>query len=86
MAKKFLWIIAALIILTLAVLFALRIWASELTAIAFVPTTEFTEQEALQANAYEDPGLWYSRPGIGVSDPARWQPAVKVQEGDETAP
>lgn len=79
MAKKFLWIIAALIILTLAVLFALRIWASELTAIAFVPTTEFTEQEALQANAYEDPALWYSRPGIGVSDPARWQPAMQGQ-------
>lgn len=79
MAKKFLWITATLIILTLGVLFALRIWASELTAIAFVPTTEFAEQAPLQANAYEDPALWYSRPGIGVSDPARWQPAVKTE-------
>ena len=82
MARKFLWIIAALIVITLAVLFALRIWASELAEVAFVPTTEFTQQEALQDNAYDDPALWYSRPGMGTSDPARWQPAY---QGESTA-
>ncbi len=80
MARKFLWIVAAFIIIILAVLFALRIWANELTEIAFVPTAEFAEQEALQGNAYDNPDLWYSRPGIGVNDPARWQPAVDGEE------
>ncbi|MEP2737226.1 MAG: DUF3089 domain-containing protein [Erythrobacter sp.] len=82
MARKFLWIIAALIVIALAVLFALRIWASELAEVAFVPTTEFTQQEALQDNAYDDPSLWYSRPGMGTNDPARWQPAIQGERTD----
>lgn len=79
MARKFLWIIAALIVLVIAVLFALRIWGQELAAMAFVPTSEFVEQKPLERNAYEDPALWYSRPGIGTGDPARWQPAIAGQ-------
>jgi hypothetical protein len=40
-----------------------------------VPDVEFVEQDALEANAYQDPAMWFSRPGKGVNDPARWQPA-----------
>lgn len=75
MARKFLYLIAILIVLAIAALFVLRIWSKELTAFAFVPSVEFVEQEPLEANAYQDPALWYSRPGIGIKDPARWQPA-----------
>jgi len=77
MARKFLWIVFALIVLVMCALFALRVWGTELAAVAFVPSQEFVEQSPLEANAYEDPALWYSRPGIGVNDPARWQPAVR---------
>ncbi|MEL6878878.1 MAG: hypothetical protein AAGL68_12395, partial [Pseudomonadota bacterium] len=87
MAKKFLYFIAIAIVLIFVALITLRIWSSELTALALVPDTEFIEQEPLAENAYQDPALWYSRPGIGVSDPARWQPAYAEpdtpDEGEE---
>ncbi|RZA16586.1 MAG: DUF3089 domain-containing protein [Proteobacteria bacterium] len=74
---------AILIVLVIAGFFALRIWADDLTKLAFVPTAEFVQQPPLQANAYHDPGMWFSRPGMGPTDsagfadgdPARWQPA-----------
>lgn len=80
MARKFLYIIAVVIVLVIGAMFALRYWADDLTAIAFVPESEFVEQDALAANAYEDPAMWFSRPGLGVSDPARWQPAYAAQD------
>lgn len=77
MAKKFLYVVAIIIVLIFVALIALRIWSKELTELAFVPTTEFVEQAPLDDNAYQDPALWFSRPGIGISDPARWQPAMQ---------
>ena len=76
MAKKFLYFVAAVIVLVIAVLVVLRIWAQELTALALVPSTEFAEQAPLAENAYTDPAMWYSHPGLATDkDPARWQPA-----------
>ncbi|UAB79494.1 DUF3089 domain-containing protein [Erythrobacter sp. SCSIO 43205] len=88
MARKFLYFIAIMIVLVFAALIVLRVWSQELTAFVFVPDVEFVEQEPLQENAYQDPAMWYSRPGIGVNDPARWQPAlaeVSAGEGSEKA-
>ncbi|MCP5397401.1 MAG: DUF3089 domain-containing protein [Sphingomonadaceae bacterium] len=81
MARKFLYFIAFCIVLVIAVLVALRIWTKELTAIAMVPSVDFVEQQPLANNAYEDPAMWFSRPGIGESDPARWQPATLGDRG-----
>ena len=65
-----------LIVLVAAGLFALRIWSDELTEVALVPDTEFVEQDPLELNAYQDPDMWFSRPGKGAAnDPARWEPA-----------
>ena len=65
-------------------LFALRLFDDELTEIAFVPDTEFVEQDPLDTNSYQDPAMWFSRPGKGVAnDPARWQPAFAESEADE---
>ena len=80
MAKKFLYLIAIIIVLMIAELAALQIWSKELTQAALVPTTEFVPTAQLEENAYEDPDLWYSRPGIGVTDRARWQPAYITPE------
>ncbi len=62
----------------------LRFYADELTELALVPDVEFVEQAALDDNAYQDPAMWFSRPGKGVNDPARWQPAAA--EGSAPAP
>ncbi|MEE4337538.1 DUF3089 domain-containing protein [Erythrobacter sp.] len=75
MAKKFLYLVATIIVLILAGALALTLFSAEITRFVMVPDSEFTPQEPLERNAYEDPSLWYSRPGIGTSDPARWQPA-----------
>ena len=75
MAKKFLYLVAIGIVLFLVGRIGYEMFRDELAAIALVPSSEFTPTEPMEANAYEDPSLWYSRPGIGVSDPARWQPA-----------
>ncbi len=77
MARKFLYVVAAGIILVIAGGFALSIWSTELTRMALVPRGEFVEQQPFDQNAYLDPDMWYSRPGIGAGDPSRWQPATK---------
>ncbi|MBD2842311.1 DUF3089 domain-containing protein [Erythrobacter rubeus] len=85
MAKKFLYFIAICIVLFLVGRIGYEMFKDELAAFALVPSNEFTPTEPLEANAYQDPALWYSRPGIGVNDPARWQPAyaADVSSGGE---
>ena len=89
--RKFLYIIAILTVLVIAALFALRMFDEELTEIALVPNAEFVEQDPLASNSYQDPDMWFSRPGKGVqNDPARWQPAFAESEAtdgnDSSAP
>lgn len=75
MARKFLYIVAFLITLVIAAMFALNIWSNELSRFAFVPKSTFAAQPALAAQSYADPAMWLSRPGLGANDPAHWQPA-----------
>ena len=88
MVRKFLYFVAIIIVIVIVGMIALSIWSREATEIAFVPRGEFVEQEALAANAYEDPDMWYSRPGLGTNDPSRYQPAVAQPAADpaEQAP
>ncbi|MDJ0977050.1 MAG: DUF3089 domain-containing protein [Erythrobacter sp.] len=83
MAKKFLYFIAVCIVIFLVGRIGYAMYEEEIARFVFVPSAEFTPQEPLEANAYEDPALWISRPGKGVSDPARWQPAYAPQVGAE---
>ncbi|MGB7418938.1 MAG: DUF3089 domain-containing protein, partial [Erythrobacter sp.] len=71
MAKKFLYFVAICIVVFLVGRIGYELFQDELTEIALVPSAEFTPTEPMEANAYQDPDLWYSRPGIGVNDPAR---------------
>jgi len=76
MVRKFLYAVAVFVVLLIGVAFALRLWPGQLAQVAFVPSAEFVEQDPLAQNAYEDPAMWFSRPGLGApKDPARWQPA-----------
>ena len=78
MARIFLYIIAVLIVLALLAAIGWQLFRDDLARIALVPTSEFTPTEPMAENAYQDPAMWYSRPGIGVGDPARWQPAYRL--------
>ncbi|MDG2002644.1 MAG: DUF3089 domain-containing protein [Novosphingobium sp.] len=83
MARKFLYLIAGAIVLVIVVLVLLRIYAEELTDMAYVPTTEFKAQPELPQNVYADPAMWISRPGLGVKDPALWHPQGFTEENDK---
>ena len=76
MARKFLYFVAFCIVLVIAGRIVYELFQEELAEIALVPSAEFSPVKPLEANAYEDSKLWYSRPGIGVKDPARWQPPL----------
>ena len=75
MARKFLYFVAFAIFAVIAGAIALNIWSKEATELAFVPRGGFVEPPALDNNAYNDPAMWYSRPGMGAKDPARYVPA-----------
>lgn len=75
MARKFLYLVAFGVVLVLAAVIALRQFAPQLTAFAFVPTTQFEALPHAAANAYADPALWISRPDMASGDPAKWLPA-----------
>ncbi|MFM1982965.1 MAG: hypothetical protein RJB22_1684 [Pseudomonadota bacterium] len=74
MARKFLYIIAGIIVLILLTLTALRLFGLQLSRIAFVPSTPFQAQAALPANAYARADMWIARPDI-KDHPALWRPA-----------
>lgn len=75
MARKFLYFVAACIVLVIGVLAILRIWSDELSEIAFVPQTDFAGQAPLAPGQYDDPAMWLSRPGTRTKDAARWEPS-----------
>ncbi len=73
--RKFLYIIVFGFLIVAAAAFALRLCSEELTQIALVPSAKFKPPEELDENAYANPAMWFSRPGMGApNDPARWQP------------
>ncbi len=83
MARKFLYVIAAIILLILAAGIVYQLYPGWLARVAFVPSAEFKQQAAVEPNAYDDPKMWFARPGMD-KDPSAWRPAVQSEDG--TAP
>lgn len=85
MARKFLYIVAVLIVLALAATFAYRIWGVELLRQAMVPGGRFESQAALPADSYARPDMWLARPDR-PGNPALWTPAgIKPADKPEAA-
>ncbi len=85
MARKFLYIVAVLIVLALAATFAYRIWGVELLRQAMVPGTRFESQTALPTDSYARPDMWLARPDK-PGNPALWTPAgIKPADKPEAA-
>lgn len=74
MARKFLYFIAFCIVIFIGGRLALAFYPEDLTRLSFTPGGKFEAQPALPANAYANPDLWFSRPGMTGADPAKWQP------------
>jgi hypothetical protein len=74
LAKKFLYLVAGIIILVLAGAFVVRVYEKELTEFALVPDTQFVEQKALATSIYDDPKMWFAMGRTSPDNPVRWQP------------
>lgn len=80
MARKFLYVIAAIILLIVAAGVVYQLFPGWIARTAFVPSTEFKPQAAVAPNAYDDPEMWFARPGMD-QNPSTWRPAA---DGSET--
>ena len=79
MARKFLYIIAALITLVIIGGFAYALFPGALMRIAFTPTASFEAPKPNAANAYADKKMWIARPDL-AGNPALWRPDLLETE------
>ncbi|KQM63656.1 hypothetical protein ASE75_11125 [Sphingomonas sp. Leaf17] len=73
MARKFLYVITALIVLTIAGAFAYRLFGTDILRLALVPGETFRAQAPAAPNAYDDKAMWLARPDL-PGNPALWTP------------
>ena len=73
MARKFLYVVAALIVLSIAALFAYRMYGNQLLRWTLTPTTAFQAPAPAAADAYRGPAMWLARPDK-PGNPALWLP------------
>lgn len=74
MARKFLYLVAALIVLALVGLLAFRLFGTQLMRTAFVPSAQFEALPSVPARVYTDAKMWIARPDK-LGNPAFWTPA-----------
>jgi hypothetical protein len=82
MARKFLYVIAVLIVLFIAGRLALGFYPEQLTRLAFTPGAAFEAQPPATANAYADPARWIARPDFKQPGPAQWRPAGLAKDAE----
>lgn len=82
LARKFLYLIAAIIFILFGFGVAYQLNPAWFGRAVFVPSSEFVEQTAAAPNTYDDPKMWFSRPGL-QDDPSNWRPPA--EGGTETA-
>lgn len=80
LARRFLWIVAAIVVLVLIGALIYRLFAAELMKQVLVPTAAFEAVEAPQGVTYADRAMWIARPDI-ADNPALWTPAGAERGG-----
>ena len=73
MARKFLYIVATLIVLVIAGAFTYRLFPNQVMRAAFAPTAKFEAQKPAATNAYADKAMWIAHPDL-PNNPALWMP------------
>lgn len=71
-ARRFLWIVAGLILLVVAAAFAWRLFGQKILVGAMVPTIGFAQSPQSPAPDYGQAAAWVARPGM--ASPATWAP------------
>jgi hypothetical protein len=73
LARRFLWFVAAMVVLVLIGALVYRLFAAELFKRALVPTVAFEEAAPPQGLTYADAAMWIARPDI-PDHVALWTP------------
>ncbi|KQT32263.1 hypothetical protein ASG29_10615 [Sphingomonas sp. Leaf412] len=73
MVRKFLYVIAALVVLAIAGAFAYRFYGVELMRMAMVPGERFQTAAPFSPAAYREQKMWLARPDL-PGNPALWTP------------
>ncbi|MBY0583643.1 MAG: DUF3089 domain-containing protein [Sphingomonas sp.] len=73
MARKFLYLIAFLIVLTIAALVIYRLFPLQIMRTALIPSSNYAALPDVQADRYRDPAMWLARPDQ-PDNPGRWVP------------
>jgi hypothetical protein len=77
LARKFLYLVAILIVLTIAAAFAYRMFGVQIMRTAMVPTTAFEALPDVAPDAYRDAKMWIARPDM-PGNPAQWVPQAEA--------
>ena len=72
-ARRFLWVIAIVIMLVIVGAFAYRLFGPQLMRAALVPSVSFEESAKAPDPLYGNVGGWLAHPGL-PNNPARWAP------------
>lgn len=79
-ARKFLYVVAVLIVLTLGSALAYRIWGQRMISSVMVPSAKFSPPKPISTEDYANRGLWLARPDISSTNSSLWLPdGVKAQ-------
>jgi len=73
LARKFLYVMAALVVLAIAGAFAYRLFGNDLLRWSLTPGGLFRDQPRAQVQAYRGTERWFARPGLS-NTPADWLP------------
>ncbi|RZM06723.1 MAG: hypothetical protein EOP67_74445, partial [Sphingomonas sp.] len=73
MARKFLYFVAAMIVLAIAALLAYRLFGTQLMRAVMVPSETFQAQREAPRNIYARKIMWLARPDA-PGNPALWTP------------
>lgn len=73
LARRFLYVVAAVTVLVIAGMFTYRIFGASMMRAALVPDVSFAESPKPPPTFYDRPDAWLARPGI-PSETVRWTP------------
>ena len=84
LARRFLWLVAAMVVLLLVGALVYRLFQAELMKRAMVPTVAFEETAQPKGPDYADAALWIARPDI-PGNVSLWTPSGVARSGQPKA-
>ena len=81
LARRFLWVVAGLVVLVLIGAIVYRLFGNQLLRFTMVPSVPFENAPPAAPNAYARADMWLARPGMR-DDPSLWTPPGTVRPSE----